>query len=88
MAEIKHYRPRNHKFWSVDEGRAEIYGEEHVIFLFTYPGGEHGDAFTTLELYRNGKVFRCRFPRHYKDRWWRRIATDFEWDVIKMEDAK
>jgi hypothetical protein len=80
LMEVERYRPRREKQWDrANDGTvdATIYTKNGLVEVFTYPGGERGAAFTSLEMYIAPYVYDCILPRHYHERWLRRLAKHF-----------
>lgn len=88
--QIAAYTPRHEKLWeSRPDGSfvAEVYTTAGVVKVFTFKGDEMHDAFTTLEVYLDDEIHHSRLPRHYHQRWIRRIASEFAWQVIQSLSA-
>lgn len=88
---IKSYAPRHEKKWKRHPDgtiEAEIYaGDDLIVEVFTYPGGTHGEAFTTLRTYLAGRVFSARLDKSYSERWLRRLAWDFVYQCQKQAEG-
>jgi hypothetical protein len=87
---IESYRPRNHAKWELreDGSRHALLFEEHgMVEVVAYSGGVHGQPFTTLGMYLDGRCYHCRLPRRYHDRWIPRLARDFDWECSKLANA-
>lgn len=85
--QIKRYEPRNEKEWKNNgdgSTNAKIYTDDVIVEVFTYPGGQHGGAFTHLELFIYPHMYYARLPRHYHSRWLRRLAYEFAWQCAKQ----
>jgi hypothetical protein len=56
-----------------------------VVKVFSFPGNEKIEAFTSLETYLEGDCYHATLPRHYHDRWIGRLAEDFAFDVARTQ---
>lgn len=89
---LHYYRPSEPQpTYDKDDGsiRLEVHTVTGVVRVFTYPGGVHGSDFTTLHVYRgrDGRLYHTRLPRHYHERWLRRLAYAFSDQVEEVANA-
>jgi hypothetical protein len=77
---IKRYEPELERLWehrTDGSFRAWIYTSLGLVEFFTFPGDERYRAFTNLQMYIAPNVYASAIPRHYHDRWARRLARQF-----------
>lgn len=83
---LESYIPTHEKKWEAGEDgsfTAQLYTAHGIVEFFTYPGGQHGEPFTTLEIYigfgvqQNGIVYHARLPRSYHKKWIARLCFAF-----------
>ena len=89
--EVKSYYPGQHKRWNrKPDGSvaAELYTHHGVVKVFTFPGDDQHEAFTSLEIYIAPQVYHARLSRYYHERWLMRIANDFGWQAGKLADQQ
>ncbi len=87
--DISYWRHRYKEAWrrNLESGSitAQIYTEQGVVEVFTFPGDHQHEAFTRLKLWLHPHHFTCTLPRHYHERWLRRLAHWFAWDCQQMK---
>lgn len=78
--EIRCYYPHREKGWK-DNGdgsfTTHVYTDHGVVEVFTYVGDVRQSAFTNLHLYLAPQIYHATLPRHYHQRWLRRLAYHF-----------
>lgn len=85
--EIQSWRPRHEKKWEHrDDGSqsAEIYTDAGVVSVFAFPGDDRREGFTSLEVYYSGETHLATLPKHYHERWLRRLAFEFAYQVMSL----
>ena len=86
--DIHSWRPRHEKKWDHnDDGSlsAEIYTDAGVVSVFTFPGDDRHREFTSLEVYYSGETHLATLPKHYHERWLRRLASEFAYRVMQLK---
>jgi hypothetical protein len=86
MSDLERYEPRHEKLWHnrADGGfEARIYTDEGIVDVFSFPGDGRHQAFCKFEMFIHPHVYTRRLPRHYHQRWIRRLAYQFAWDCSK-----
>lgn len=72
--------------WREDGSIVSTFYEDHaLVTVFSYPGGQHGEPFTTVEAYYHDRLHKARLPRFYRQRWHRRLSREFDWRIALPE---
>lgn len=78
--EMTRHQPRTERRWEyADDGLffAEIYDDNGVVSVVTYPGDTRHRAFTKLEMWLYPYLYTVTLPKCYHTRWLRRLAREF-----------
>ncbi len=87
---LERYEPRNDKLWNKRADgaiEARIYTVAGIVEVFTWPGDAQNPAFCKLQMFVHPHIYIRRLPRHYHERWIRRLAYRFSRDCKKASSV-
>jgi hypothetical protein len=87
---IERYVPRYEPLWKMDghgARHAHLFTEEGLVEVYSFPGDDRTEPFTSLNMYLHPHIYSQRFGRSYHDRWLMRLAKDFAWECRRMRDG-
>jgi len=81
------WRPRDNRQLKFDKDggiSAEVITWYGLVKVFTYGGGEHGEAFTVLKAWKEYQVWETRLNKAYSARWLGRLAFQFAHQIERQ----